>query len=80
MSLGNLLEHCQNVSFIFNKEQADVVEGATKAQSDSRLWFRYRAGHITASNTSDLAISVVRAMCYPEVTKFSNAATRRVRV
>ena len=65
-------------------EQAKEVELATQTQSKSKLWYRFRAGRITASkaksacNTdlSKTSQSLVKAIGYPDSCKFSPVATR----
>jgi len=55
-------------------EQAENLEKATKMQSITRLWFRYRARRITASrfkaavstNADQPSRSLIKAICYPE--------------
>ena len=67
-------------------EQAKQVEFATRTQSKSKLWYRFRAGRITASkaksacNTdpSKQLQSLVKAIVYPDSCKFSTVATRWV--
>ena len=60
------------------------VERETRKQSGSRVWFRQRAGRITASklkqavrtNCEKPSKSLVKSICYPETYRFSTAATR----
>jgi len=52
-------------------------------QSKSKSWFRFRAGRITASrfkqavctNPDQPSLSLLKNICYPEINKFSTAAT-----
>jgi len=50
-------------------------------QSKCHLWGSHRAGRITASNfnlstsSAKSALSLVKKLCYPEVSKFSSAST-----
>ena len=37
------------LTFTVSVSQQPAVESATRKQSDSRVWFRFRTGHITAS-------------------------------
>ena len=50
-SLGymELLDVCISMSVNITEEMSLLVEKATKKQSDCKLWFKYRAGRITAS-------------------------------
>ena len=61
-----------------------VVERETRTQSSSRIWYRQRAGRITASklkqvvrtNPEKPAKSLIKSICYPEAHRFSSVATR----
>lgn len=64
--------------------QASVaVEEATKQQAASALWFKFRAGRITASiahavcrtSLSRPSVSIVKRICYPEESGFFSAST-----
>nr|XP_033940133.1 uncharacterized protein LOC117447530 [Pseudochaenichthys georgianus] len=78
-----LTEHCQRINVAITKPEADVIEKATKTQAKSKLWYRYRAGRITASrmkaacstSASKPSLSLIKAICYPEATTFKTAAT-----
>ena len=64
--------------------QKAAVESATRKQSASRVWFRFRTGHITASKmhsvlhaNSDMpSVSLIKSICYPESYRFSVEATK----
>ena len=55
----------------------------TQGQSNSRMWYRYKAGRVTASqfrqilhtNPNQPSLSLLKAICYPESYKFSTQAT-----
>ena len=74
----DLLQKCEAV---FTEQQAKHI---TRDQAHSKVWFRYRAGRVTASrfkaaaNTNHLkpSQSLLKMICYPEGYKFSNVATR----
>ena len=63
--------------------EAKHVKMKARAQSSSRLWFRMRAGRISAScfksdchtNLAQPSISLVMTICHPEMAKFSSLAT-----
>ena len=65
-------------------EHANMLEKATRSQSNSTLWFRHRTGRITASrfkaaahtNIAEPSKSLIRAVCYPESIRFSTEATK----
>ena len=45
----NLLAKCESISVEITSEMAAKDEEAIRSQSDSKVWFKYRAGWITAS-------------------------------
>ena len=63
--------------------QAKTVEEKTRSQYHNRLWYRMRAGRITASKLkavchTDQAFpseSLVMSICHPELSKFKSTAT-----
>ena len=79
-----LLAKCESVSVDISKEMAEKVEQATRSQSHSKLWFKYRAGRITASRMKAVcrtdpgnpAQSLIKSICYPEAFSFTTAATK----
>ncbi|XP_051981796.1 uncharacterized protein LOC127643204 [Xyrauchen texanus] len=79
--LGELCQVFQLEELIMSQVQA--VERATRSQSASRIWFRQRAGRITASklkqaiktNPQQPSKSLIKAICYPEAYRFTTAAT-----
>ena len=85
MSYDLLLNECDRVfgSLDVSVEQAENLEQATRMQSKSRLWFRYRAGRITASrfkaavstDADNPSPSLIKAICYPGSMKIKSRAT-----
>lgn len=83
-SYGDLLKVANQCKINVTSEQIETAERETRSQSKSSLWFRMRCGRITASVfkracCTDLAtpsISLIMQICHPELTKFSNSATR----
>ena len=83
MNYSELLKMCQNIEIKVTEEQAKAVERATREQSNSKLWYRFRAGRITASKMKTAcctdptmpAQSLIKNVCYPESYKFSSNAT-----
>jgi len=49
LNCSELLKQCQNTEISVTAEQANAVENATREQSNSKLWYRFRAGRITTS-------------------------------
>ena len=71
-------------SIAVDVDQAVRLEEVTKKQSKSKLWFRFRAGRVTASrfkaaastNVAQPSQSLIKQICYPESQQFKTAATR----
>ena len=68
--------------------QIACLEEMTRKQSQSKSWFAYRSGRITAStfksaiktDLSKPALSLIKRICYPDAYKFQTAATKWVRL
>ena len=58
LTFNELLEHCESVSLKVTKKQSEAVEKATKQQSASQTWFRFKAGRISGSTESACKNSV----------------------
>ena len=66
------------------KDQQKHLEELTRTQALYRLWMKFRSGRITASRFYQAvhtdphkpAISLVRAICYPETVNFVTSATK----
>ena len=79
-----LLKVCESASVEITAEMAKLVEKATRSQSQSKLWFKYRAGRITASrmkavchtDAGNPAQSLIKSICYPEAFSFTTKATQ----
>jgi len=80
-----LEELCQDFQLEeLTPSQVQAVEKATQSQGASRIWFRQRAGRITASklklvlktNPLNPSKSLIKAICYPEAHRFTTVATR----
>ena len=64
-------------------EMVEAVEKETHDQSQSKLWYRYRAGRVTASkmkvvcrtNVDQPSQSLMESICYPEASRFMTFAT-----
>ena len=83
ISYPELLTKCESCCIELSEEMACNVEEATRAQSDSRLWFQYRAGRVTASRMKQVCRTslatpsqyLVKEICYPESFCFATSAT-----
>jgi hypothetical protein len=79
----DIIKHCEGLNVEVTQEEAESVEYATKLQSECKLWNRFRSGRVAASrmyavchsNPAAPSESLIRAICNPESTKFSSAAT-----
>ncbi len=85
LSYPDLLSLCKEKfkTIALTSNQIKMVEAKTILQSHSKLWFRQRAGRITASKfkeacqtkISQPSKSLIKRICYPENSKFSSVAT-----
>ena len=86
LSYLELLKTCEEsfASIRVTQQQAKHLEAVTRRQADSKTWFQYRAGRVTASkfkaaahtNKSSPSQSLIKTICYPESHKFTSEATR----
>ena len=84
LEFDDLKHKCENIKVIVNEEEAQNVFKATQLQSKSKMWFRIRAGRITASRMKEVCRTnltksselLIKSACYPGENKFTNAATR----
>ncbi len=83
LNYGEILTVAKNYSVSITEDQALLVESKTRLQSNSRLWLRMRTGRVTASrfkavcrtNLAQPSLSLVMALCHPEIAKFKSYAT-----
>ena len=84
LNYADLLTACNDVILHLTKEMAEAVERSTHDQSNSKLWYKYRAGRVTASrmkavcktNASLPSQSLIKSICYPEAFRFTTSATK----
>ena len=84
LELDYLLSECESIDTKLTAEMAFNVEQATKYQSRSNLWYKYRSGRVTASKMKQVcrtdpampSQSLIKAICYPEAFRFTSTATR----
>ncbi|KAG8198011.1 hypothetical protein JTE90_001851 [Oedothorax gibbosus] len=82
-SLQELQEIAKESFFQVTTKEAKDIELKTKAQAKSKLWYKYRAGRITASNLKAAcitkldapSITTIKRICYPEKSLFHSKAT-----
>jgi hypothetical protein len=78
-----LLSKCNDISISVTEEEVGNVEIATRQQSQSKLWYKFRSGRITASkmksvcstDSSNPSQSLIMSICYPSSHQFSSEAT-----
>ena len=70
-------------TYTITADVAKHIEEKTRDQAQSKLWFQQRAGRVTASrlkaavctNITQPSHSLIKAVCYPESTRFKSNAT-----
>ena len=83
LNYGQLLQVAAECNVSVTEDEARCVEMETRAQANSRLWFRMRTGRITASrfksacrtNPALPSLSLIISICHPEMTRFKSSAT-----
>ncbi|XP_014666314.1 PREDICTED: uncharacterized protein LOC106808215 [Priapulus caudatus] len=84
LNYKDLLEKCADINIEVSSEEAERVEGATREQANSRMWFQFRSGRITASKMKAVCVtdptnpsqSLIKSVCYPNSKPFTTAATK----
>ena len=82
LSYYELLQLSCATAVTVSSEQCKAVEMRTRDQSNSRLWFRMRAGRITASKFKSVchtdpaspSLSLIMNVCHPNTVRFKTAA------
>lgn len=79
------MSYCKSVKMFpsTSPEMCNLIERETKSQNKSKLWYKYRAGRVTASrmravchtNLADPSQSLIKSICYPEAFQFTTKAT-----
>ena len=83
LSYYELLEQADKTEVTATTLQCKAAEMITKEQSSSRIWFRLRAGRVTASRFKSVcctdpanpSLSLIMNICHPEKFRFKSAAT-----
>lgn len=78
-----LIRECQKIEIALTDEGIKAIEENTREQAATNVWYKQRAGRITASNFKSAchtnanhpSQSLIKKICYPESTKFTSAAT-----
>ena len=72
LTYKEMLDVCEDVVFELTNEQITEIEKHTRTQQGCDLWFKYRAGRITASkmkaachtDPASSSISLIKQICY----------------
>ncbi len=83
LSYYDLLQLSSKIVLAVTKEQCNAVEAKTRDQSDCRLWFRFRAGRITASKFKSVcqsdpanpSLSLIMSICHADTVRLRTTAT-----
>ena len=83
MKEDELRRKCQGIKIVITQKEADLIECKTREQSKSKIWFKYRAGRITASRMKaacrtkldNPSCSLIKVICYPESALFATKPT-----
>lgn len=83
MDYNDVLDMYNGIDISVSEEQAKAAEAATRGRAYTKLWFRFRAGRITASkmkaacctDPKNPAQSLIKSVCFPESYKFTSKAT-----
>ena len=84
LDYANLCKHAETIKLEVTSQNVTTVEQATRGQSTSKMWFKYRSGRITASkmkrvcrtDSSSPSQRLLKEVCYPEVFHFTAPATQ----
>ena len=84
MNYANLLQECQNIQLRISDAEIQMIERETLNQARESSFYQHRAGRIGASQSKEASHadpcqpseSLIKTICYPNVFKFSTAATR----
>eukprot|EP00112_Aurelia_sp_Birch-Aquarium-sp1_P007230 Seg1787.7 transcript_id=Seg1787.7/GoldUCD/mRNA.D3Y31 product="hypothetical protein" protein_id=Seg1787.7/GoldUCD/D3Y31 len=79
----DLIKACSDIHVTISGEDAKQIELDTRSQAKGSAFFQHRAGRIGASmsksashtDPSQPSQSLIKSICYPEIFKFTNAAT-----
>jgi len=83
LTYKELLDVGEEVVFELSGDQIHLIEQHTRAQHGCGLWFKHRAGQITASkmktacrtDPASPSLSLIKQICYPKQCSFSTPAT-----
>ena len=70
LNYPDLLNSCEKVSIEITDDMSQAVEKETRKQSKTPLWFKYRAGRVTASR--------MKAVCHTDVTNPAQSLVKSI--
>ena len=84
LNYPELLKQCEAVELIVTPEMAQSVEGESKQQCHSSIWYRHRPGQNTASkmkavchtNSASPSQSLIKQICNPKSFVFQSKQTK----
>lgn len=84
LNYEELLSVCDTINIHITNDMAKAVQQATVKQSASKLWYKFRAGRVTASRMKQVchtslskpSQSLIKTICYPEAFRFTTKATQ----
>ena len=84
MNYSDLLKECHRVKLDVTEEHVSLIEKDTITHAKGTAFYQHRAGRIGASKCyaacrTDPALplqSLIKTVCYPDISRFSSAATR----
>ena len=79
MECHELLKTCEAVEITVTKEMSNAIKEETRNQANSKLWYKYRAGRITASKMKAACCTKsaystqnpMKSICYPHACSHS---------
>ena len=82
MDEEDLRMHCSEINLSMTSDEANLIEEVTREQAQSKLWFNYRAGRITASkmksacctDVDNPSASLIKDICNPSSSNFKSVA------
>lgn len=83
-TLSALQKIASKIKIAYTDDDIDFIEKSTIEQASSSLWYRFRAGRITASNFKSVcrtsvehpSVSLIKRICFPENYVFSSSSVQ----
>lgn len=83
-TLTELQDFAKTISLTYTEEEIRQVERLSRNQNQSKFWFRFRTGRVTASlfkrvcrtTITNPSISLIKQICFPQNCVFETQATK----